>query len=78
MCGWSELCAADADEIPLTEEQLVYTIGPDDLRVLKLAVSRLGELLDRDEPPELEEAGIFSERPEADALNLSDPNAEQQ
>ncbi|WP_339907014.1 ABC transporter permease [Symmachiella dynata] len=76
--GWSELCAADADEIPLTEEQLVYTIGPDDLRVLKLAVSRLGELLDRDEPPELEEAGIFSERPEADALNLSDPNAEQQ
>ncbi len=76
--GWSELCAADADEIPLTEELLVYTIGPDDLRTLKLAVSRLKALLNRDEPPELEEAGIFSERPESNASNLNDPNDGQQ
>lgn len=76
--GWSELCVADADEIPLTEEHLVYSLGPDDLQTLKLAVSRLQELLNRDEPPELEEAGIFSERPESDASNLKASNDGQQ
>jgi hypothetical protein len=67
---WSDVCVADADTMPISDDHHVYPLSPGELQILKEAVERLRDVLNRDEPTELEETGFLSSRPDPDQTNL--------